>query len=1226
MKLRNLILAVMAGAALLTGCEKEVDLGPAKLVVNPTEVAFEKADIASQDIVLTATRDWAVTGLPDWIALSSETGPANAADQTLTLSVTENKGNNRSATLTFSIGFERATLSVSQPGPEGEVDNGDGSKKNPFNVTGVLEYLEELGADVTSPKNVYVAGKISGISEAFTTQYGNGSFTISDDGEATSPQFTAYRVMYLGNAKFASGDTQIEVGDDVILYGKVVNYKGNTPETAQKEAFLYSLNGVNKGGDEGGEEEGGEEGPDETLEPASASNIAGLVAKIAKDSSNDNKSAYDGITLSGATVTYVNGGSVYLEDKSGAVLLYMKDSGLKAGDVITGAVSGEGYYYNGLPEIISLGSAYTKTEGTVPAPTEMTIERLLSTYTSQLSRYLIIKNVTVTTGMDSRKAVISQGDKSINVYAAIKEGLKLDKDATGDIIVFPTLYNTTKQVSFWDNSHFTGNSGGDTPGGDTPGGDTSDIKKVSIADFLAAPVSTEQWYELTGKVSNIVMDKNDPTKVNPYGNFDLTDDAGTKVYVYGLTATKVDKNDKSFESLGIKEGDTITIITLRAEYNGTPQAGGTPPAYIKPNGDTPGGDTPGGEVSGLDSNVSFTAGTNAYTDNTVNVTYGDKTYDNVANLKLGKGSAFGDGTFTLPAGTVEVSFFAVGWKGADASLKFTIGSTEKTFNIVGNDGASGSGPYAITVANSDKYKISLGSALAAATEVKVETYEGTNKGYRAFIFAVQASETASGDEPGGGDQPGGDQPGGNEPNLPVNDGLTEATAFTVQDAIYVAKNGTEDKEYFVKAVVGKDISIKNGVISLELVDGTTDANLAVVKAKSFDGAAWDGTEPIDWMDKVVFKGKVKLYSTLPALLDAVLVKWNGKMTFLDYDFATIAAMNAAATSTATEYTLKLTDAVVAYAPSDKNAIIKDATGSVLLYKDGHGLKQGQKFTGKTTVTLTLYNGASELTAIDAAFTGDEAVVAPEAVTLAALVADFAKWQNAYVKVENVEVTAVNGKNINVKDGDATYIVYSNAGNATCAVGDKINAVGTVCKYKDDQEIKAWTLEDIVVVPATGGGDNPGTGGGDNPGTGGGDNPGTGGGDNPGTGGGETSGPVTFDFTAQGWANQTAFETMNSGDITLTADKGTGSNAPKYYTTGTAVRLYAGNTLTVASAGKNIAKVEFTFSSGEGTNAINPDSGTFADNAWTGSANSVTFTVDGTTGHRRVAKLVVTLAE
>ena len=34
----------------------------------------------------------------------------------------------------------------------------------------------------------------------------------------------------------------VNVGDEVIIYGKVVNYRGNTPETVQKEAYIYSHN------------------------------------------------------------------------------------------------------------------------------------------------------------------------------------------------------------------------------------------------------------------------------------------------------------------------------------------------------------------------------------------------------------------------------------------------------------------------------------------------------------------------------------------------------------------------------------------------------------------------------------------------------------------------------------------------------------------------------------------------------------------------------------------------------------------------------------------------------------------------------------------------------------------------------------------------------------------------------------------------------------------------
>lgn len=95
------------------------------------------------------------------------------------------------------------------------------------------------------------------------------------------------------------------------------------------------------------------------------------------------------------------------------------------------------------------------------------------------------------------------------------------------------------------------------------------IAAVSVADFLAASEGTS-LYKLTGVVKNIAN--------TTYGNFDLVDATGS-VYVYGLTnAGAIGANDKSFASLGINEGDVITIIGTRASYKETPQVGGT--AYL----------------------------------------------------------------------------------------------------------------------------------------------------------------------------------------------------------------------------------------------------------------------------------------------------------------------------------------------------------------------------------------------------------------------------------------------------------------------------------------------------------------------------------------------------------------------------------------------------------------------------------------------------------------------
>ena len=121
---------------------------------------------------------------------------------------------------------------------------------------------------------------------------------------------------------------------------------------------------------------------------------------------------------------------------------------------------------------------------------------------------------------------------------------------------------------------------------------------ATVAEFLAAPVSSDKWYKLTGTIESIVKEQ--------YGNFYLQDESG-RVYVYGLTKAPVAKNDQSFASLGLKAGDTVTLVGTRAQYASSSvedqreQVGGpayyvshTPAATDEPEG----GDTPATPASG----------------------------------------------------------------------------------------------------------------------------------------------------------------------------------------------------------------------------------------------------------------------------------------------------------------------------------------------------------------------------------------------------------------------------------------------------------------------------------------------------------------------------------------------------------------------------------------------------------------------------------------------------
>ena len=95
-----------------------------------------------------------------------------------------------------------------------------------------------------------------------------------------------------------------------------------------------------------------------------------------------------------------------------------------------------------------------------------------------------------------------------------------------------------------------------------PGPQPEETKKVTIAEFNAAPESSNVWYQLSGTVKNL-------KDGDQYGNFDLEDETGS-VYVYGLLSEKGGEK-KLFQELaaakGIKNGTKITICGNRGSYN-----------------------------------------------------------------------------------------------------------------------------------------------------------------------------------------------------------------------------------------------------------------------------------------------------------------------------------------------------------------------------------------------------------------------------------------------------------------------------------------------------------------------------------------------------------------------------------------------------------------------------------------------------------------------------------
>jgi len=125
-----------------------------------------------------------------------------------------------------------------EPGtPEGE-----GTAASPFNSLKAYEFTKALAADATTDTEYYIKGKVSAVKE-LSTSFGNASYSIVSEG--CSQAFDIFRGYYLNGDKFTAED-QLKVGDEVVVCGKLVNYKGNTPQMAQGGKII-SINGQGSG-------------------------------------------------------------------------------------------------------------------------------------------------------------------------------------------------------------------------------------------------------------------------------------------------------------------------------------------------------------------------------------------------------------------------------------------------------------------------------------------------------------------------------------------------------------------------------------------------------------------------------------------------------------------------------------------------------------------------------------------------------------------------------------------------------------------------------------------------------------------------------------------------------------------------------------------------------------------------------------------------------------------
>ena len=222
-----------------------------KVVTPEQTVGIEGGDI---DVKLAYKGSGAYAALPadcDWITITGEdyvAGKAtlfepNPADTAIVhLRIAPNAGNGRKAAIDFSSTNASNTSTITWTLKQDAFTLPHGqSVDDPYTVSEALAFVSSLEAGKTTDDDYCVTGIICAIKYTFSAQYGTATFFISEDGNPESEQFQIYSCYYFENQPWKDGDQQIEIGDEVVVKGKMINYNGNTPETASKQAYLASL-------------------------------------------------------------------------------------------------------------------------------------------------------------------------------------------------------------------------------------------------------------------------------------------------------------------------------------------------------------------------------------------------------------------------------------------------------------------------------------------------------------------------------------------------------------------------------------------------------------------------------------------------------------------------------------------------------------------------------------------------------------------------------------------------------------------------------------------------------------------------------------------------------------------------------------------------------------------------------------------------------------------------
>lgn len=744
MKLKSLFLGSFALTAMLfaqsCGEKNEAPSGAPSIEITPKNLSFDETS-STQTIEVVATRDWKASSKEEWISVSTEKGSATNGTK-VDITVLSNDGADRTGVVEFTIGFDKKELKVYQKGTgaavaavvyhndfdkELAVKGSDGWKTYLDSFDG---WKNESGSGISTVEYAFSGMSARTNSSASNSQYsdyqGSGknylwfakenyfhvkNITLPEGKNDYTISFGSERNLYqAADNTFVPEEFLVYVSNDGSKWVKLEYAFPNglknrrwdlasstfTVPSGTKSLHIYikatlasaylmddldlsvaasagTAIDFSKGIDLG---TGGSTGGGETPEPAG--NTIAAVCAAAAGSAAD---------LKDVLVTGVTTQSYVITDETGSILVFVKaDPKVKVGDKVN--VAGTTGEHNGLIQIATPTTTVVSSNNAVtyPTPLEFTEANLADTP----------KKVTYV----SFTGNVKKNNKYYNIYI----GSVTDKDLslsyyTGNMDEFVDCDIKVKGWYVGGGTHYQ------IVATEVEKVETTGPKfSVSTTALTAKAGDTSASFDVKGNVKWTVSSDNAAYTVSPASG----DGAGTVTVKFAANETDKDVTVKLTVST---TADVATkSYTVVLTHKGKSAAG----------------------TEDFSSSVEWTLGANAYSDK---ATIND--VKDVPVLKLGTSNDKGTATLKIPAGTTKVSFYGVAWKGKNATIQASVGETQVAAQkLVANTGATGKAPYTLTVADSDKYTITLPAKLE--TEIPVTITTTTNA--RVILFAIKAEK------------------------------------------------------------------------------------------------------------------------------------------------------------------------------------------------------------------------------------------------------------------------------------------------------------------------------------------------------------------------------------------------------------------------------------------------------------------------------------------------------